>query len=133
MLLAAQVCLAHQGEDLCNLRNFFPTRLIRMNKKNSTHWRKLIYEPQIKDTRVTTGRWSLGHLEHLFSASPQKGPRYLHSMWKRKAFLMAVQKTALSILSQSPQHAEPSLASTIILDLGRRTPAKSEMCHEASG
>lgn len=47
---------------------------------------------------------------------------------------MAAQRPALPILpSQSLQFAEPFLASPVLLDLGRRTPAKSEMCHEASG
>lgn len=55
-------------------------------------------------------------------------------MWKEQAFLVVAQRTALLILpSQSLQLAEPFLASPVLLDLGKRTLAKSEMCHEASG
>ena len=75
--------------------------------------------------------------------SPQKGPRCLHSRWKQKAFLQsAVNQNWLfkhTFHTPSPppspalQHSTPFPTSMIILDLGRRKAAKSEMCREATG
>lgn len=69
------------------------------------------------------------------SLSPQRGSRCLHSSRNRKHFFRVLW-TGFSNTLPSPQslwQGIPFPASTIILGLGRRKAAKSEMCHEATG
>lgn len=82
-------------------------------------------------------RLSLGHFELIpLYSRPKKSSRCLHS--RQNAFHQsAVNQNWLSKytipLPQFLQHGKPFPAFTVILDRGRRKPAKSEMCHEATG
>lgn len=106
---------------------------------NSTYLRRLADYWENKDTTVTMRSLSLSHFELIpLYSSPKKSSRCLYPGQRQNAFFQRagnqnwLPKHTIP-LPQSLWHGKPFPASTVILDPGRRKPAKSEMCHEATG